>query len=110
MAIIGKIKDFFKNLYETKRVLFLTTIISAWFVLTVLIGILIGFRSKSKVVHLSPEEENSRAVAAMKEDEEKIIKGEMLSTRNNLDMEQIEYSKNYAKIQKTKKLNNQNKE
>ena len=55
MAIIGKIKDFFKNLYETKRVLFLTTIISAWFVLTVLIGILIGFRSKSKVVPLSPE-------------------------------------------------------
>ena len=46
----------------------------------------------------------------MKEDEEKIITGEMLSTRNNLDMEQIEYSKNYAKIQKTKKQNNQNKE
>ena len=108
--MIGKIKDFFKNLYETKRVLFLTTIISAWLVLTVLIGILIGFRGKSKVVHLSPEEENSRAVATMKEDEEKIIKGEMLSTKNNLDMEQIEYSKNYAKIQKTKKQNNQNKE
>ena len=93
MAIIGKIK----NLYETKRALFLTTIISAWLVFTILIGIFIGLRSKSKVVHLSPEEENSRAVASMKEDEEKIIKGEMLSTKNNLDMEQMEYSKNYVK-------------
>ena len=93
MAIIGKIK----NLYETKRILFLTTIISAWLVFTILIGIFIGLRSKSKVVHLSPEEENSRAVASMKEDEEKIIKGEMLSTKNNLDMEQMEYSKNYVK-------------
>ncbi|WP_236847135.1 hypothetical protein [Brachyspira catarrhinii] len=93
MAIIGKIK----NLYETKRAIFLTTIISAWLVFTILIGIFIGLRSKSKVVHLSPEEENSRAVASMKEDEEKIIKGEMLSTKNNLDMEQIEYSKNYVK-------------
>ena len=93
MAIIGKIK----NLYETKRILFLTTIISAWLVFTILIGIFIGLRSKSKVVHLSPEEENSRAVTSMKEDEEKIIKGEMLSTKNNLDMEQMEYSKNYVK-------------
>ena len=93
MAIIGKIK----NLYETKRALFLTTIISAWLVFTILIGIFIGLRSKSKVVHLSPEEENSRAVASMKECEEKIIKGEMLSTKNNLDMEQMEYSKNYVK-------------
>ncbi len=93
MAIIGKIK----NLYETKRAIFLTTIISAWLVFTILIGIFIGLRSKSKVVHLSPEEENSRAVASMKEDEEKIIKGEMLSTKNNLDMEQMEYSKNYVK-------------
>ncbi|TKZ33467.1 hypothetical protein EZH24_08590 [Brachyspira catarrhinii] len=91
--MIGKIK----NLYETKRAIFLTTIISAWLVFTILIGIFIGLRSKSKVVHLSPEEENSRAVASMKEDEEKIIKGEMLSTKNNLDMEQIEYSKNYVK-------------
>ena len=89
-------------MYETKRVLFLTTIISAWLVLTVLIGILIGFRSKSKVVHLSPEEENSRAVATMKEDEEKIIKGEMLSTKGNLDIEQMEYSKNYIKNKKNK--------
>ena len=44
----------------------------------------------------------------MKEDEEKIIKGEMLSTKNNLDMEQMEYSKNYLEVQKTKKQNNQN--
>ena len=108
MAIIGKIKDYFKDFYKTNKILFFSVVIFSWLVLTVLIGILIGFRSKSKVIHLSPEEENSRAVATMKEDEEKIIKGEMLSTRNNLDMEQIEYSKNYAKIQKTKKQNNQN--
>ena len=68
-----------------------------------MIGILIGLNSKSKEVHLSPEEENSMAVSSMKEDEEKIIKGEMLSTKGNLDLEQIEYSKNYVEIQKIKK-------
>ncbi|WP_432632791.1 hypothetical protein [Brachyspira sp.] len=103
MAIIDKIKDFFINYYKTKRTLFFGVVISAWLILTVLIGILIGLNSKSKEVHLSPEEENSMAVPSMKEDEEKIIKGEMLSTRGNLDMEQIEYSKNYVEIQKIKK-------
>ena len=103
MAIIDKIKDFFIDYYKTKKTLFFGFIISAWLILTVLIGILIGLNSKSKEVHLSPEEENSMAVSSMKEDEEKIIKGEMLSTKGNLDLEQIEYSKNYVEIQKIKK-------
>ena len=103
MAIIDKIKDFFIDYYKTKKTLFFVVIISAWLILTVLIGIFIGLNSKSKEVHLSPEEENSMAVSSMKEDEEKIIKGEMLSTRGNLDLEQIEYSKNYVEIQKIKK-------
>ena len=38
----------------------------------------------------------------MEEDEEKIIKGEMLSTKGNLDIEQMEYSKNYIKNKKNK--------
>ena len=103
MAIIDKIKDFFIDYYKTKKTLFFGVIISSWLILTVLIGILIGLNSKSKEVHLSPEEENSMAVSSMKEDEEKIIKGEMLSTKGNLDLEQIEYSKNYVEIQKIKK-------
>lgn len=96
MTIIEKIKTF----YERKKALFFAAVISAWLILTIITGILIGLYGKSRVVHLSPEEENSRAIANMKEDEEKIIKGEMMSTKENLDMEQIEYSKKYIENKK----------
>lgn len=97
MAIIEKVKHF----YKTKRILFFV-VIFVWLILTILSGILIGLYSNSKVIYLSPEEENERAVANMEEDEEKIIKGEMLSTKGNLDIEQMEYSKNYIKNKKNK--------
>lgn len=97
MAIIEKVKNF----YKTKRILFFV-VIFVWLILTILSGILIGLYSNSKVIYLSPEEENSRAAANMEEDEEKIIKGEMLSTKGNLDIEQMEYSKNYIKNKKNK--------
>lgn len=97
MAIIEKVKNF----YKTKRILFFL-VIFVWLILTILSGILIGLYSNSKVIYLSPEEENSRAAANMEEDEEKIIKGEMLSTKGNLDIEQMEYSKNYIKNKKNK--------
>ncbi|MBS4763534.1 MAG: hypothetical protein KHX06_05875 [Brachyspira sp.] len=73
-----------KNFYKTKRILFFV-VIFVWLILTI-----------------SPEEENARAIANMEEDEEKIIKGEMLSTKGNLDIEQMEYSKNYIKNKKNK--------
>ncbi|WP_242003782.1 hypothetical protein [Brachyspira aalborgi] len=97
MAIIEKVKNF----YKTKRILFFV-VIFVWLILTILLGILIGLYSNSKVIYLSHEEENARAVANMEEDEEKIIKGEMLSTKGNLDIEQMEYSKNYIKNKKNK--------
>ena len=97
MAIIEKVKNF----YKTKRILFFV-VIFVWLILTILSGILIGLYSNSKVIYLSSEEENARAVANMEEDEEKIIKGEMLSTKGNLDIEQMEYSKNYIKNKKNK--------
>lgn len=97
MAIIEKVKNF----YKTKRILFFV-VIFVWLILTILSGILIGLYSNSKVIYLSPEEENARAVANMEEDEEKIIKGEMLSTKGNLDIEQMEYSKNYIKNKRNK--------
>ena len=97
MAIIEKVKNF----YKTKRILFFV-VIFVWLILTILSGILIGLYSNSKVIYFSPEEENARAVANMEEDEEKIIKGEMLSTKGNLDIEQMEYSKNYIKNKKNK--------
>lgn len=97
MVIIEKVKNF----YKTKRILFFV-VIFVWLILTILSGILIGLYSNSKVIYLSPEEENSRAAANMEEDEEKIIKGEMLSTKGNLDIEQMEYSKNYIKNKKNK--------
>lgn len=97
MTIIEKVKD----LYKTKRILFFA-IILAWLILTIFIGILIGLYGKSKVIYLSPEEENARAIVSMEEDEEKIIKGELLSTKGNLDIEQMEYSKNYIENKKNK--------
>lgn len=68
MTIIEKVKD----LYKTKRILFFA-IILAWLIFIIFIGILIGLYGNSKVVYLSPEEENARAIANMEEDEEKII-------------------------------------
>ena len=97
MTIIEKVKD----LYKTKRILFFA-IILAWLIFTIFVGILIGLYGNSKVVYLSPEEENARAIANMEEDEEKIIKGELLSTKGNLDIEQMEYSKNYIENKKNK--------
>ena len=97
MTIIEK----FKDLYKTKRILFFA-IILAWLIFTIFVGILIGLYGNSKVVYLSPEEENARAIANMEEDEEKIIKGELLSTKGNLDIEQMEYSKNYIENKKNK--------
>ena len=64
------------------------------------LGVLIGSCSKPKVIPLTPEEENSKAINNMKEDEEKIIKGEMLSTKDNLTFEELEYSRNYTENRK----------
>ncbi|WP_297208537.1 hypothetical protein [uncultured Brachyspira sp.] len=88
-----------KNFYNTKKKLFFLIII-LWLLLTIGIGVLIGSCSKPKVIPLTPEEENSKAVNNMKEDEEKIIKGEMLSTKNNLDFDELEYSRNYTENRK----------
>ena len=54
MAIIEKVKNF----YKTKRILFFV-VIFVWLILTILSGILIGLYSNSKVIYLSPEEENA---------------------------------------------------
>ncbi|MEI0604313.1 hypothetical protein R4K55_08835 [Brachyspira alvinipulli] len=88
-----------KNFYNTKKKLFFLIII-LWLLLTVSLGVLIGSCSKPKVIPLTPEEENSKAINNMKEDEEKIIKGEMLSTKDNLTFEELEYSRNYTENRK----------
>ena len=88
-----------KNFYNTKKKLFFLIII-LWLLLTVSLGVLIGSCSKPKVIPLTLEEENSKAINNMKEDEEKIIKGEMLSTKDNLTFEELEYSRNYTENRK----------
>ncbi|WP_028330464.1 hypothetical protein [Brachyspira alvinipulli] len=88
-----------KNFYNTKKKLFFLIII-LWLLLTVSLGVIIGSCSKPKVIPLTPEEENSKAINNMKEDEEKIIKGEMLSTKDNLTFEELEYSRNYTENRK----------
>ncbi|PCG20807.1 hypothetical protein [Brachyspira sp. G79] len=93
--MLEKVKDF----YKTKKILFFA-IIFIWLLLTILSGILIGSCSKPKVIPLTPEEENSKAINIIKEDEEKILKGEMLSTKNNLDFDELKYSRNYTESRK----------
>ncbi|MDA0001355.1 hypothetical protein OFR42_07630 [Brachyspira hyodysenteriae] len=67
--MVEKVKDF----YRTKKILFFI-IVFVWLLLVILSGILIGSCSKPKVIPLSPEEENSKAINILKEDEEKDIK------------------------------------
>ena len=93
--MLEKVKDF----YKTKKILFFA-IIFVWLLLTILLGIWIGSCSKPKVIPLTPEEENSKAINIIKEDEEKILKGEMLSTKNNLDFDELKYSRNYTESRK----------
>lgn len=93
--MLEKVKDF----YKTKKILFFV-IIFVWLLLTILFGILIGSCTKPKVIPLTPEEENSKAINILKEDEEKILKGEMLSTKNNLDFDELKYSRNYTESRK----------
>ncbi|WP_020003861.1 hypothetical protein [Brachyspira innocens] len=93
--MLEKVKDF----YKTKKILFFV-IIFIWLLLTILLGILIGSCTKPKVIPLTPEEENSKAINIIKEDEEKILKGEMLSTKNNLDFDELKYSRNYTESRK----------
>lgn len=93
--MLEKVKDF----YKTKKIFFFI-IIFAWLLLTVVAGIIIGSCSTPKVIPLTPEEENSKGVNIIKEDEEKILKGEMLSTKNNLSFEDLKYSRNYVESRK----------
>lgn len=93
--MIEKVKDF----YKTKKILFFI-IIFIWLLLVIVSGILIGSCSRPKVIPLTPEEENSKAINIIKEDEEKILKGEMLSTKENLTFEDLEYSRNFVESRK----------
>ncbi|MCZ9892006.1 hypothetical protein PQQ32_06440 [Brachyspira hyodysenteriae] len=93
--MVEKVKDF----YRTKKILFFI-IVFVWLLLVILSGILIGSCSKPKVIPLSPEEENSKAINILKEDEEKILKGEMLSTKENLSFEDLDYSRNFVESRK----------
>ncbi|MEI0478353.1 hypothetical protein R4K48_03480 [Brachyspira pulli] len=93
--MLEKVKDF----YKTKKILFFG-IILLWLLLTVGVGILIGSCTKPKVIPLTPEEENSKAINIIEEDDEKVLKGEMLSTKNNLNFEELRYSRNYVESRK----------
>ncbi|MEI0580282.1 hypothetical protein [Brachyspira pilosicoli] len=97
-TIIDKIKYF----YRERRKLFIL-ILSSWFLFIVLIGVIIGLTKKPDVVPLTPEEENAMILNdVIKNDDKKIIEGEMLSTKNNLSFEELERSRNYVESRKNK--------
>ncbi|WP_295157644.1 hypothetical protein [uncultured Brachyspira sp.] len=93
--MLEKVKDF----YKTKKILFFI-ILFIWLLSTVLFGVLIGLNSSPNTIPLTPEEENSKAHNIIKEDEEKILKGEMLSTKENLSFDDLEYSRNFIESRK----------
>ena len=96
--IINRIKYF----YAEKRKLFII-ILSSWFVFIILIGVIIGVNKKPDIVPLTPEEENAMiSNDIIKNDDKKIIEGEMLSTKNNLSFEELERSRNYVESRKNK--------
>lgn len=88
-----------KSIIEKLKIkkLYLFAIIITWLILTILIGVFIGLNSKPNIMPLSPEEENARIINSLKHDEEKILKGDMLSTKNNLNFDELEYSRNFIK-------------
>ena len=89
----------FINFYKTKKILFFI-ITFVWLLLIILLGVFIGFNSKPDVIPLTPEEENSKALNTIKEDNEKILKGEMLSTKENLSLDDLQYSRNFVESRK----------
>lgn len=90
-----------KNFYNTKRNISIIIIVS-WIIITIGSGIVIGRCSREKIIPLTPEEENAKILLELKGEDEKIIKGEILSTKDNLSFEQLEYSSNYVKNRKKK--------
>ncbi|MEI0532139.1 hypothetical protein R4I97_11325 [Brachyspira pilosicoli] len=97
-----KIIDKIKYFYAEKRKLFII-ILSSWFVFIVLIGVIIGLNKEPDIVPLTPEEENAMiSNDIIKNDDKKIIEGEMLSTKNNLSFEELERSRNYVESRKNK--------
>ena len=96
--IINRIKYF----YAEKRKLFII-ILSSWFVFIIVIGIVLGLNQKPDIVPLTPEEENAMiSNDIIKDDDKKIMEGEMLSTKNNLSFEELERSRNYVESRKNK--------
>ena len=97
-----KIVDKIKYFYSEKRKLFII-ILSSWFVFIVLIGVIIGLNREPDIVPLTPEEENAMiSNDIIKDDDKKIMEGEMLSTKNNLSFEELERSRNYVESRKNK--------
>ncbi|WP_157146613.1 hypothetical protein [Brachyspira pilosicoli] len=100
--MLKKIIDKIKYFYAEKRKLFII-ILSSWFVFIILIGVVIGVNKKPDIVPLTPEEENAMiSNDIIKNDDKKIIEGEMLSTKNNLSFEELERSRNYVESRKNK--------
>ncbi|TXJ47443.1 hypothetical protein [Brachyspira pilosicoli] len=96
--IINRIKYF----YAEKRKLFII-ILSSWFVFIIVIGIILGLNQKPDIVPLTPEEENAMiSNEIIRNDDKKVIEGEMLSTKNNLSFEELERSRNYVESRKNK--------
>lgn len=100
--MLKKIIDKIKYFYAEKRKLFII-ILSSWFVFIIVIGIVIGLNRKPDIVPLTPEEENAMiSNDIIRNDDKKVMEGEMLSTKNNLSFEELERSRNYVESRKNK--------
>lgn len=87
--------DFYNK--NKKKVLL---IITGWFILMIILGVVIAVYTKRKLVLLTPEEENSKALKILKSEIELIESGKLLTTKNNMTITEIEYSSNYVNSRK----------
>lgn len=100
--MLKKIIDKIKYFYAEKKKLFII-ILSSWFVFIIVVGIVIGLNKKPDIVPLTPEEENAMiSNEIIRNDDKRIMEGEMLSTKNNLSFEELERSRNYVESRKNK--------
>lgn len=85
--------DKYRHYYKYKRIAII--IISVWFISTIILGIIFGFRNRAKAIVISPEYENDMIMNKIEANKSKIGSGVMLSTKDNLSFFEIQQSKNY---------------
>lgn len=82
--------------YLKKYKLIVVIVTVGWLVLSITIGVISGLNNKVEYTALSAEDENAAITEEVNRNISQVEDGEMLTTKNNLSLFQIEQSKNYV--------------